>query len=131
MQETALNVPFEAGEIIHIVAEELQARMRGLSPLTGSKEYAAFSVDYHVKIRLRRAGETIVEARETLAWGNVTKGTDGKAVPLTEDHIAIEEKSHFDSKDPNEERVARDLPLTIESGDGRGGRIRKKARVKG
>ena len=123
--EVAVAVPFEAGEIIHIVAEELQARLRGLSPLSQSKEYAAFSVDYQVKIRLRRTGETRADERETLAWGEVSKGES----PYVTDEATFV-SSTYESKDPNEERVDRDMALTVETGDGRGGKIRKKVKVK-
>ena len=122
--EVAINVPFDSGEICHIVGEELQTRLRGLSPLQGSKEYAAFSVEFQVKIRLRRSGEQPAEARETLAWGNVAKGD-------VEEAETLESVSTFASRDPNEERVDRDMPLTVETTDGRGGKIRKKVKVKG
>lgn len=125
MAETAINVPFESSEIIHIVAEELQARMRQLSPLYGSKEYSAFSVHFLVKIRLRRAGEEITVGKDTLAWGSVAKG-DSTFTADVSDTV----DGSFESRDPNEERVARDMPLTLEVGDGRGGKIRKKGRVK-
>jgi hypothetical protein len=128
MQEVALNVPFDSQEVIHIVTEELQARMRGLSPLQGNKEYVSFAVDFEVKIRLWRSGEAPQEGRETLAWGNVKQG-DPSAADL--DAVAAEEASKFESRDPNEERVARDMPLTVESGDGRGGRVRRKVKVRG
>ena len=129
MVETAVNVPLEAGEIIHIIAEELQARLRGLSPLSQSKEYAAFSVEYQVKIRLRRTGETKTDERETLAWGTIKRATTVHPCPLRS-RFCIDESSTYESKDPNEERVDRDMPLTIETGDGRGGKIRKKVKVK-
>lgn len=139
MPEVALNVPFEASEIVHIAAEELQARMRSLGPLQGGKEYVAFSIDYQVKIRLRRAGESAIDERETLAWGKLEKGVliapdcidaagEGNLIPNTE---ATEVASAYQSKDPNEERVNRDMALTVETGDGRGGKIRKKVKVKG
>ena len=92
--ETAVNVPFEAGEIIHIVAEELQARLRGLSPLSQSKEYAAFSVDYLVTVRLRRTGETAADERATLAWGKVEKGQDGTCWSDDETVRAIERSDY-------------------------------------
>jgi hypothetical protein len=126
--EIAVNVPFEASEIIHIVAEELQARLRGLSPLSQSKEYAAFSVEYQVKVRLRRTGETKADERETMAWGTVESP---KGVVFQEDNVVLDVLSErYESKDPNEERVDRDMPLTVETGDGRGGKIRKKIKVK-
>lgn len=129
MPEIAINVPFEAGEIIDITLDELKSRMRGLSPLSGNKEYAAFAVDFQVKIRLRRSGETIQEARDTLAWGYTQKGDLPSAADL--DAVAAEtevamETSRFESRDPNEERQARDMPLTVE---GPGGK-RRKVRVK-
>ena len=129
--ETAVNVPFEASEICHIIGEELQARLRGLSPLSHSKEYAAFSVDFQVKIRLRRTGETKGDERETLAWGSVASNPAAILTSGVEGIETAEESSTYQSKEPNEERVERDMPLTIETGDGRGGKIRKKVKVKG
>lgn len=133
MQEIAVNVPFEAGEIVQIVSDELKSRMSKLSPLQGSKEYTAFSVDFQVKIKLRRSGEAPHEARETLAWGKVEKGGLPSADDLdavAAEVVAADETSHFDSRDPNEERMARDMPLTVESGDGKGGKVRRKVKVK-
>lgn len=133
MIETAINVPFDSNEVKDIVIAELRKRLDNLSPLSGGKEYTSFSVDFQVKIKLRRSGEAPHEARETLAWGNVAKG-DPSASDLdavAAEMVAAEETSHFDSRDPNEERLARDMPLTVETGDGRGGRVRKKIKVKG
>lgn len=110
MVEVALNTPFDANEIKEIACQEFRKRLDGLSPLTGGKEYVAFSIDFSHKIRLRRAGEQDHEVRETLAWGHVG--------------------SNFKSLDPNEERMERDMALTVETGDGRGGKIKKKVRVK-
>lgn len=129
MPETAINVPFDASEIMEIAKQELEKRLRGLSPLQGAKEYAAFSLDFQVKILLRRAGETQKDARETLAWGGVS-------LPSAADLEAVSEEveirySTYQSKDPNEERIERDMPLTVESTDGRGGKKRRKVRVKG
>lgn len=133
MPEIAINLPFEAGEIIDVLLDELKTRMRGLSPLQGNKEYAAFSADFQVKLRLRRAGETPTDAKETLAWGYAQKGTLPSAADL--DAVAaeteiVQETSHFESRDPNEERQARDMPLTVEGNDGKGGKARRKVRVK-
>lgn len=123
MPEIALNVPFEASEIVQIVSEELQSRMRGLSPLQGGKEYASFTVDFQVKIKLRRAGEQASDARETLAWGGVSRG---EGLPDAE----AEDSSTYQSKEPNDERVDRDMPLTVETSDGRGSKVRKRVKVK-
>ena|ERR1700728_1523699 len=131
MVETAINVAFEANEIKEIIGQELRKRLDGLSPLTGSKEYSWFGVDFEIKIRYRRAGEQPHEEKQTLAWGHLERPTN--TVLLTEGATGVgtaEHHSSFESKDPNEERLDRDMPLTIETGDGRGGKLRKKVRVK-
>lgn len=129
MPEVAINIPFEAGEVIDVILDELKTRLRGLSPLQGNKEYAAFSADFHLKIRLRRSGETVVDEKETLAWGKTSAGDTGESFSADELQTA-EESSHFESRDPNEERQARDMPLTVEGSDGKGGKARRKVRVK-
>lgn len=128
MSEIALNEPFDSNEIKDIAVEEFRKRLDGLSPLQSSKQYAAFDLEFQVKIRLRRAGEVDGDARETLAWGSVIRGD----APLGEaEGETAEETSHFESRDPNVERVARDMPLTVESSDGKGSKVRRKVRVKG
>ena len=133
MAETAVNVPFESSEIIEIAKQEFDKRLRGLGPLQGNKEYAGFRLDFQVKLRLRRSGEAAHEGKETLAWGKTAKGDLPSATDL--DAVAAEmetaqETSSFASKDPNEERRARDMPLTVESGP-IGNKTRRKVRVKG
>lgn len=130
MPEVAINIPFEAGEVIDVILDELKTRLRGLSPLQGNKEYAAFSADFQVKVRLRRAGETAIDEKETLAWGHASKGVILLPAPKGELETA-EEASTMESRDPNEERQARDMPLTVEGSDGKGGKARRKVRVKG
>ena len=132
MPETAVNLPFESSEIIDIAMQEFRKRLLGLSPLQSNKEYAGFSLDFQVKIHLRRTGEAIHEGRETLAWGNVQKGELPSGADLdavTGEMEAVEHASTFESRDPNDERIERDMPLTVEAGDGKGGKIRKKVRV--
>jgi len=136
MPQVAVNVPFESSEIIEIAKQEFDKRLRGLGPLQGNKEYAGFRLDFQVKLRLRRPGEQPHEARETLAWADLKAGELPSAADL--DTLADEEKakiatadhaSAFESGEPNDERIERDMPLTIETGDGKGGKVRKKARM--
>lgn len=124
--EVAVNVPFDSSEIVEIAKQEFEKRLRGLSPLQGEKQYAAFSLDFQVKIHLRRSGEQV--GTETLAWGNAARPSKSDVESQADE--TAEEVSRYDSKDPNEERVDRDMPLTVETTDGRGGRTRRKVRVK-
>lgn len=129
MPEVAINVPFESNEVKDILCQEFRKRLDGLGPLQGAKEYGAFSADFQVKIKLRRTGEIVTDAKETMAWGQASKGVILQPV-LGEELETAEEASHFDSRDPNEERQARDMPLTVEGSDGKGGRARRKVKVK-
>lgn len=130
--EIAINVPFDSGEIVEIAKQELEKRMRSLSPLQGSKEYAAFSIEYQVKVTLLRAGEQKHEARETLAWGNVAKGMPtGADLDAVDAELEVAEATgKVESRDPNEERQERNMPMTVETNDGKGGRVRRKIKVK-
>ncbi len=125
--EVAINLPFDSNEIKDIVCAELRKRLDTLGPLQGAKEYNRFEVAYEVAVNVYRVGETGA-GKETLAWGKVEKGE--KTPGLVED-VDVVTDSKFVSKDPNEERVARDMPLTVETTDGKGGKTRKKVRVKG
>jgi hypothetical protein len=81
-----------------------------------------------VTIRLWRAGET-GEGKETLAWGAASGGPP----PALDSELQLETETiadSFKSDDPNKERVARDMPLTVETPDGKGGKTTKKVRVK-
>ena len=127
--EIAVATPFDSGEIIEIAVEEFKKRLAGLGPLQGGKEYAYFELHFEVAIKLLRAGEEPQEAKETLAWGDVKRGA-----PSAADLDAVAQEAAlvdtFKSKEPNVERTERDMPLNVESGDGKGGKITKKVRIK-
>lgn len=129
MPEVAINVPFDSNEIKDIAVAEFRKRLDGLGPLQGAKEYAKFALEFAVKIRVWRTGETGA-GKDTLAWGNVA-GAPSNPTPAT---MTIESADvsgdKFESKDPNTERQDRDMPLTVETTDGKGGKTRRKAKVK-
>jgi hypothetical protein len=127
MSERAIATPFDSGEICEIAVEEFRARLRNLSPLQGGKEYSHFRLKFSVEMELHRAGEDENLGKMTLAWGDVTHGqaVDGDLV-----ETAVIEDSIFESREPNVERLARDMPLTVESGDGKGGKVLRKVRIK-
>ena len=125
MPEIAINVPLDSNEIKEIICEELRKRLDGLSPLQGAKEYASFSANFNVTVRLRRVGD-VVTPKETLAWGTVTAGT----VDASHQEETVVENFDFSSGDPNEERQSRGMALTVEAPDGRGGKVRRRVLVK-
>jgi hypothetical protein len=127
MAEKALAVPLTGDEIIEIVVEEARRRLRMQSPLQGGAEYAGFDVSFEHHIRLSRMPGTGGE-RSTMVWGRTTQGEQVASEPAAAAHDKGDYKS---DPDVNEERMKHDLPLTVEANDGRGGKLRKKVKVKG
>jgi hypothetical protein len=125
--EVAINAPFDSNEIKDIVCAELRKRLDTLGPLQGAKEYNRFEVAYEVAVKVYRVGETGA-GKETLAWGKVEKG---EKTPESVEEVDVVTDSKFVSQDPNEERLSRDMPLTVESRDGKGNMTRRKVHMKG
>ena len=125
--EVAINAPFDSNEIKDIVCAELRKRLDTLGPLQGAKEYNRFEVAYEVAVKVYRVGETGA-GKETLAWGKVEKG---EKTPESVEEVHVVTDSKFVSKDPTEERLSRDMSLTVESRDGKGNMTRRKVKMKG
>jgi hypothetical protein len=128
MPEKAILAPLTSEEIIEIAVEEFRRRLRSLGPLQGMKEYAGFEIGFHHDIRLFRMATNGGGDKETLAWGKVLGGETGADA---EPAGAVSDIAAYKSDpDVNEERLKHNMPLTVETGDGKGGKIRKKMRVK-
>ncbi len=127
--ETALAVPFAADEICEIAVLEFRKRLAGLSPLQGAKEYGAFEIDFAHTIRLHRTSGIDNIDKQTLAWGHVEGGKIDD-VPAAELEVVKVEETYKSDSDVNGERLKHGLDLTVESTDGRGGKIRKRVHVK-
>src|SRR6516164_6614580 len=125
MPEVAVNLPFDSSEVKDICCAEFRKRLDGLSPLHGAKEYSKFKLTFQVGIELSRLGAT-TPPTTTLAWGDAAAERDvpGEAVQETAEVVG----DTFETKDPNDERLERDMPLTIETPGGKGGVTRRKAR---
>jgi hypothetical protein len=127
MADIALNLPFDSNEIKDILVDEFRKRLNGLTPLQGAKEYSAFKAKFIVEISVFRPGDP--NATKTLAWNDIQKPAE---IPSTIEEIGRAElsKSEYESADPNEEREQRDMPMTVERSDGKGGKVRDKVRIK-
>jgi hypothetical protein len=124
-----LAVPFDTSEIEEIAVQEFRRRLRGLSPLQGMKQYAGFELSFHVDIKLFGMSTNGGGAKDTLAWGNVRQGETGADAEPAD--AASDISKHASDPDVNKERLDHDLPLTVETGDGKGGKQTKKVKVKG
>ena len=128
MAEVAINVPFTSAEIKDITCAELRKRLDQLSPLMGAKEYASFHVEFNVKVRVLRPGDTGA-GKETLAWGHTGAVIPSRDALNQQAEDAAIEGDKFDSGDPNTERMERGMEMTVESPDGKGGKQRRKVRI--
>lgn len=125
MPEVAIALPFDADEVKTIICQELRKRLDQLSPLYGLAQYRSFDAQFQVKITLRAPAE-VDTSKQTLAWGELTHGQ----AETSDQSISANVEDSFTPGDPNEERMARDMLLTVEADDGRGGKASKKVRVK-
>lgn len=127
MAEVAINVPFDSNEVKDIACQEFRKRLDGLSPLMGAKEYSKFELDFNIAIKLSRLGAA-TGPTNTLAWGTATgdRQLPGELV----EESAVVTGEIFETKDPNDERLERDMELTIETVNGKGVAARRKARIK-
>jgi hypothetical protein len=121
-----LAVHFAADEICEIAVAEFTKRLTQLSPLQGGKEYGAFEIDFAHTIRLRR---TLGIDKQTLAWGHVEGGKIDD-VPVAELEVVRVEETYKSDPDVNGERLKHNLPLTVESKDGKGNMVRKRVKVR-
>ena len=127
MTEVAVNVPFDSNEIKDIACSEFRKRLDGLSPLMGMKEYSKFKLSFEIKIDLDRLGAATAPT-STLAWG---EAIGDRQIPgeVEQESVAVTGET-FETKDPNDERLERDMPLTIETANGKGVTGRRRARIK-
>jgi hypothetical protein len=129
MAETAISVPFDSGEIKEIAVAEFRKRLDQLSPLQGAKEYGAFEIDFAHTIRLHRTSGVDTVDKQTLAWGHVEGGKIDDVPAEEAEKIVAPHETYKSDPDVNGERLKHDMPLTIETKDGKGNRVRKRVHV--
>jgi hypothetical protein len=129
MAETAISVPFDSGEIKEIAVAEFKKRLDQLSPLSGAKEYGAFEIDFAHTIRLHRTSGIDTVDKQTLAWGHVEGGKIDDAPADEVEKIVALHETYKSDPDVNGERLKHQMPLTVESRDGKGNMVRKRVKV--
>ena len=123
--EKAIAAPLTGDEIIEVVLNEVRKRLKGLSPLQLNKEYAGFEVEFSHSITLFGLGSNGAGPKTTLAWGNSCTG-EQTGTP----EVVADQGSYKSSESVNDVRLENDLPLHVEAGDGKGGKVIKKVKHK-
>jgi hypothetical protein len=118
-ESKVLNLPLSTDEIISIILQRIEARMRQNCFFSHAATYAGFSYSFDMNIKF----QDMMQNRDTLVWDKHDEGKviGGSAESPVE---AITEK--FDSGDsPNRVRQDHDMELPVEVKEGRRTVIKK------
>lgn len=115
--EKVLNLPLSGDEIIEIMLQRIEARLRSDCFLSSANTYNGFSYELDCKIKFK----DMMLGRETLVWDRHAAGeTLEKEQP-----VIVAEK--FDSGDsPNAARQDADLEIPVQTQEGKRTVIRKR-----
>lgn len=116
MADKVLNLPLSGDEIIEILLQRIEKRLRSDCFLHTAATYNSFAYTLDCKIRLTDMGA----GRDTLVWDNHVQGENPTAEP-----VAVDEA--FDSGDsPNKTRLDHDLEIPVQVQEGKRTVIRKR-----
>lgn len=124
--ETAIAAPLTGDEIIEAIVGDLRKRLQSNCKFQLGKEYAGFEIEYSHTIILHGLGSNGGGMKDTLAWGKIEGGEKSDAPEVLTETGAY----RSDLNDVNAVREEHNLPLTIETGDGKGGKVTKKVKQK-
>jgi hypothetical protein len=116
LEQRVLNLPLETDEVIAIILQRIEARMRSNCFFSHAATYNGFSYDLEMKVKFN----DMMQNRDTLVWD---RHTDGE-VPLDAKQEVIVEK--YDSgESPNRARQEHDLELPVQVQEGKKTVIKK------
>jgi len=114
--EKVLNLPLSGDEIIEIILRRIESRLRHDCFLAPAMTYNGFSYDLNMTVKFK----DMMLGKETLIWDNTAQGDVTDAV----DHPVSEQFESGDS--PNGTRIEHDLPIPVQTQEGRRTVIRKR-----
>lgn len=121
--ERVLNLPLSSDEIIEILLQRFEKKLRSDCFLHPANTYNGFSFTFEMKLKFN----DMMMGRETLVWD---QHEEPKRPVDEETQVAVEEsgiRGHIDSTSdtfdsgtsPNRTREEHDLPLPVETMEGR------------
>lgn len=114
--EKVLNLPLSGDELIEIILQRVEKRLRADCYLHQAATYNGFSYSLNLTLKLKDMNF----GKDTLVWDQHKEGEQDSNT-----EAAAEEK--YDSGDsPNRTRIDHDLPVPVESQEGRRKVIRKR-----
>lgn len=108
--ETVLNLPLNGDEVIEIILQRIESRLRSNNFLNPAMTYNGFSLSFEGKLTFN----DMMLGRQSLVWDTITAGDTPEPTASVEVISTI-----YDSgNSPNKARVENDLPLPIEVKEG-------------
>lgn len=117
-QEKVLNLPLSSDEIIEIILQRIDARLRSNCFLAQAMTYNGFTFSFEGKLKFN----DMMLGRETTVWDAVNEGETPKIDAETN---SISE-SYDSGNSPNRARVDHDIDLPIETYEGKRKVIRRR-----
>jgi hypothetical protein len=110
-QERVLNLPLASDEIIEIILQRIEQRLRSGCYLSQAMTYNGFSFSFEGKLKFN----DMMMGRDTAIWDVMQHGE--KPEPAAETHAITE--AYDSGNSPNKARVDHDLGLPIETYEGK------------
>jgi hypothetical protein len=115
--EEVLTLPLETDEIIAVVLQRIEARLRSNCHFSGAATYNGFSVAVEIKFQLN----DVNFGKKTLVWDQFSQG---EAVPASAPVETITE-DYVSGDSPNAVRQDHDLGIPVKVTEGRKTTIKK------
>ncbi len=106
MSELTLRDPLNSAEIVEILLQEIENRLKADSTLTSDITYSGFQANFEIKLKLQRPVPV-----QTLVWGEKSDGT-----PISPENGLTSETTvaaDYEAGPPNVERQSHNLPVPV------------------
>lgn len=108
--ETVLNLPLNGDEVVEIILQRIETRLRANNFLNPAMTYNGFSLSFEGKLKFN----DMMLGRESLVWDNTVVGD----APEETAPVEVVSTDYDSGNSPNKARVENDLPLPIECKEG-------------
>lgn len=114
--DRVLNLPLSSDEIIEILLQRFEKKLRSDCFLHQANTYNGFSFTFEMKLTFK----DMMMGRQTLVWDQHTEPEKVTEFAGDAQNVEASASETFDSGDsPNRARVDHDLPLPVETIEGR------------
>ncbi len=106
MSELTLRDPLNSAEIVEILLQEIENRLKADSTLTSDITYSGFQANFEIKLKLQRPVPV-----STLVWGEAGTPISPENGPTIDSGEVV--KGEYEAGPPNVERQSHNLPVPV------------------